>query len=139
MLLSATRSSPRSRLFAGCPGEERMNTIRIGVVLVSLALASAGCESPRPMPTTATPVLSVGSSFPAGPPSEAFPLWHPDITLSGVISEAAPNGLVPLQGVRVYCEPCGEATHTTTFTDANGFYRFEGVWNTIFAIHVSKD
>ena len=30
----------------------------------------------------------------------------------------------------MYCELCGEATHSWAFTDANGFYTFSsGVWN----------
>ena len=120
-----------------------MNTIRIGVVLaVSLAPAFAGCESPGPMPTAASPVVPVAPSSPAGlagPPSNPFPMYAPNTTLSGIVSEVTSNGPVPLEGVRVYCEPCGEQTHTSTYTDAKGFYTFKGIWNTTFAIRVSKD
>jgi len=33
---------------------------------------------------------------------------------------------VPIAGARVYCELCGEGTHTFATADANGFYRFSG-------------
>jgi hypothetical protein len=33
---------------------------------------------------------------------------------------------VPIPGAVVYCERCGEITHTWATADANGFYRFPG-------------
>jgi hypothetical protein len=38
-----------------------------------------------------------------------------------------PTGLVvPVLGVSVYCDACGEVGHTTRTTDASGFYSFSG-------------
>jgi hypothetical protein len=48
-------------------------------------------------------------------------------SLSGVIYESIPwLGKVPIPGAVVYCERCGEITHTWATADANGFYRFPG-------------
>ena len=33
-----------------------------------------------------------------------------EVTLSGVVYEMTPTGMVPIEGVDVYCEPCGEET-----------------------------
>jgi hypothetical protein len=52
-----------------------------------------------------------------------------DVILSGVVYESTPAGRVPIQGVDVYCEPCGAETHSWTQTDASGFYSFTGVWD----------
>jgi hypothetical protein len=51
-----------------------------------------------------------------------------EVTLSGVAYENTPAGRTPIEGVAVYCEPCGFETHTWAYTDANGFYSFFGVW-----------
>ena len=47
--------------------------------------------------------------------------------------------LVPIQGAEVYCEPCGEGTHTFAYTDSKGFYTFTGVWGNQFSIWVRND
>lgn len=62
-----------------------------------------------------------GAWWPAGP-------FTADVTLSGVVFEVTPAGPVPIEGAWVYCELCGEQTHSWSLTDANGFYRFTGVW-----------
>jgi hypothetical protein len=46
--------------------------------------------------------------------------------LSGVIYESTPTGHAPIPFAVVYCERCGEITHTWATADANGFYRFPG-------------
>ena len=35
---------------------------------------------------------------------------------------------MPIEGVAVYCELCGEDTHSWSFTDSSGAYSFTGVW-----------
>ena len=47
---------------------------------------------------------------------------YPTYSLSGVVSEATATGLVPVEGVEVYCDSCGEYGHTWVSTDANGLY-----------------
>jgi hypothetical protein len=53
-----------------------------------------------------------------------------DSTISGVVFEQTVSGRTPIEGVAVYCELCGEATHSWALTDSNGLYAFSGgVWN----------
>jgi hypothetical protein len=92
-----------------------------GIVLLVFASGLAGCGS-APVPTTPTTVAQ-----PTKPPA-ATGFAFAKVTLSGVVSEVTPMGEVPIEGVSVYCEPCGEATHTYAYTDNNGFYSFDGVW-----------
>ena len=47
-------------------------------------------------------------------------------SLSGVVYELTSTGRVPIPDAVVYCERCGEITHTWAIGDANGFYRFPG-------------
>ena len=51
-------------------------------------------------------------------PDRRQPLWR------GVPIDA--NSQVQIAGASVYCELCGELTHTWTTADANGFYIFSG-------------
>jgi hypothetical protein len=46
-----------------------------------------------------------------------------------VVFELTTAGRAPVEGVYVYCELCGAATHSWSSTDANGLYTFTGVWN----------
>lgn len=47
--------------------------------------------------------------------------------LSGLVFEDTPDGgYLPIPGVTVYCDACGEEGHSTVTTDASGFYRFSG-------------
>ena len=48
------------------------------------------------------------------------------VSLSGTVYESTPNGPMAIAGAWLYCELCGEATHTVAFADANGFYNFPG-------------
>jgi len=43
-----------------------------------------------------------------------------------VVYEETPTGRVGIAGASVYCEKCGEITHTWAIADAKGFYRFPG-------------
>jgi hypothetical protein len=47
-------------------------------------------------------------------------------SLAGVVFEMTPTGQVPLSGVSVYCDACGERGHTEKITDKDGFYSFSG-------------
>ena len=38
--------------------------------------------------------------------------------------------MTPIEGVDVYCELCGEETHSWSVTDSRGIYSFTGVWTT---------
>jgi hypothetical protein len=51
--------------------------------------------------------------------------------LSGVVSEMTADGLVPIAGVDIYCDACGEFGHTRLETDVNGAYDFgrDGIWD----------
>jgi hypothetical protein len=46
--------------------------------------------------------------------------------LSGLVFEITPSGPMPVPGVSVYCDACGEFGHTAVTSDANGIYRFSG-------------
>ena len=48
------------------------------------------------------------------------------MSLSGVVFEIADGGRVPIEGVELYCDSCGEFGHTATYTDANG--RLQNEW-----------
>ena len=57
------------------------------------------------------------------------------VSLYGLVYEETTAGRVGIAGAAVYCEVCGEATHSWAVADANGFYRFSsdvatggGVW-----------
>jgi hypothetical protein len=63
----------------------------------------------------------------------------PAFTLSGVVFEMTPAGQVPVEGVQLYCDSCGEEGHTFVNTDANGFYSFSHVLNGSNSILLKKD
>jgi hypothetical protein len=60
-------------------------------------------------------------------------------TISGMVFELTAAGRIPLEA-DLYCDSCGEigVGHTATKTDANGFYRFVGVFAGSNPILVSK-
>ena len=100
------------------------------VLVLALAMGVAGCDdanSPAPtapsavQPSTPTPT-PIRTSFPPGVLS--------DYTLSGVVLEVTVTGQTPIEGVAVYCELCGEETHSWSVTDSSGIYSFTGVWTT---------
>jgi len=80
---------------------------------------SVGPSSMPPQAVVPPPVSLNASWPPAGYTLTAA-------SLSGVIYESTPTGHVPIPGAVVYCELCGEITHTWATADANGFYRFPG-------------
>ena len=100
----------------------------IGCLPLVLAMALAGCQSVS-SPSPAPSVVQQPAPLPTPP---VFPPGVlSDYTLSGVVFEVTATGQTPIEGVEVYCELCGAATHSWTSTDSNGFYRFIGVWTTI--------
>ncbi len=103
---------------------------KTGFLVLALATGLAGCDdanSPAPTapsavqapPPVPTPIRAI---FPPG----AFSAY----TLSGVVFEITTIGKTPLGGVDVYCELCGEETHSWSLTDSRGIYSFTGVWTT---------
>lgn len=97
--------------------------MRFAFVLSALVVGLAGCGEDGP-------VLSPTPSAPVPVPTRpsATPVYMSDVTLSGVVYEETPTGRAPIEGVWVYCEPCGAETHSGVYTDPNGFYSFTGVW-----------
>ena len=97
-------------------------------LLLVFATTLGGCDSansPSAPSTIQQPAATVAPRPPAAWPPGPFTA---DVTLSGVVFEVTPTGPLPIEGAVVYCELCGEETHSWTRTDANGFYRFTGVW-----------
>ena len=109
------------------------------VVLIAHVLAGCGAEVGRaPVPTapsSPTPPASAVTGRPAWPPG----LFTPNVTLSGVVFEIVQDAEVPIERAWVYCELCGEETHSGMYTDNKGFYTFKGVWDNTFWISVIKD
>lgn len=60
-------------------------------------------------------------------------------TLSGIVYEVTPTGHIPIEGVDVYCDSCGEFGHTSVFTDAKGAYSFPEVFNGSNPLIVRKE
>ena len=104
------------------------------LVFVSLAALSA-CNSGRPSSSPASPTAP---SVPAAP-QLAY-------SVSGVVFEITPSGRMPIEGVRVFEEPCdaeyrrcdGDLAQFAT-TDTSGFYRFSLSGGRIHFFWVSKD
>jgi hypothetical protein len=60
--------------------------------------------------------------------------------LSGTIFDVAESGRLPIQGVSVYCDSCGDPLgHTFAKTDANGFYSFSYTKSGQTPLIVTKD
>lgn len=59
------------------------------------------------------------------------------LTLSGVVSERTPRGRAPIEGAEVW-RSAGYGWRSAT-TDANGFYRIQGLYDGSETVHTSKD
>jgi hypothetical protein len=103
-----------------------MNTTHTALLFLVLAAGMAGCDS-YSLPTPIVPSTVSSPPTPSMPPDLAH--FMADAVLSGVVYELTPGGRVPVEGAGVYCEMCGEATHSWAETDASGFYSFTGVWD----------
>jgi hypothetical protein len=113
------------------------NRLQLGiVVLMAQGLVGCGPEASVQVPSSpASP-----SSFVPYVTIQPTPVgFVPNVTLSGVVFERAQGVEVPIERAWVYCEPCGEETHSGVYTDKQGFYSFKGVWGTAFSIRVTKD
>ena len=101
------------------------NRMQTGIMLSALVLGLSGCSGSNSSSTSPSirPPVSTQPSF--LPPAPGYLI---EVTLSGVVSEETLNGRAPIEGVWVYCEPCGAETHSGMYTDSNGFYSFLGVW-----------
>ena len=97
-------------------------------MLALFAAGLAGCDGSSPT----SPTVSVAQPQPPIQTPQPTPSWPAgslaDVTLSGTVYEVTPGGRVPIDHVAVYCELCGQETHSWAYTDANGFYSFFGVW-----------
>ncbi len=92
---------------------------RTGLLLLVLAAGLPGCDGGRPSVPSGPSTLPPPQT--PSPGNSAFSVA--DVTLSGVVSEVTPNGLVPLEGVGV---SNGEGEYAVT--DANGFFSIRPVW-----------
>ena len=122
-----------------------MKQLVVVASVVLLGLVTAACE-PSSSPTAPSAVAGPTPVTPAPtpPPSQSRPVLKPDNSLSGVVSEMTSDGLVPLAGVEIYCDACGEFGHTWVTTDGNGAYDFgrDGIWSDdgdVIAILITKD
>ena len=135
--------------------EARQLTIRTvaGSGLVGLTMiisACSGSASPRtPFAPSALPTAPV-VAVPPAPSGWVYGMGYTlrGVGLAGVAFEATATGQLPIEGVTVYCDVCGEFGHTAAKTDRNGYYNFNrdiatggGMWlsNGLTALHVSKD
>ena len=85
-----------------------------------LATVVFGCGDGR-APSPIAPTLPQTPSTPT-PASPA--ILYP---LSGVVFEVTSAGNAPVEGVEVYCEPCGPPDgHSARYTAADGAYSFDG-------------
>ncbi len=93
-----------------------------------LGLGLCGCggsdSTATPFTPSARPPQAVA---PAPAPRPSFPPGTlRGVSLSGVVYELTPTGRTPIAAAVVYCELCGEETHTFATADGNGFYQFSG-------------
>ena len=83
----------------------------IAIVLATLVVA-CGSDDTTPSPIAPTP-----------PPTAPAAIY----TLSGVVFEVTSAGNIPVEGVTVYCDPCGPPEgHSFRSTGADGVYSFDG-------------
>jgi hypothetical protein len=95
-------------------------------VLLGLGLCGCGGSDSTATPFTpsARPPQAVA---PAPAPRPSFPPGTlRGVSLSGVVYELTLTGRTPIAAAVVYCELCGEETHTFATADGNGFYQFSG-------------
>ena len=95
----------------------RVSTVAVALVLATLVVACS--DDTTPSPIAPTPPQTPTTPTPA-PPGTLY-------TLSGVVFEVTSAGNQPLQGVEVYCEPCGPPDgHSLRQTGPDGIYSFAG-------------
>jgi hypothetical protein len=100
---------------------------RLSIVTSVVVLLSACDNEKRP--------LSPASPSPTFPAAQNGPY-----ILSGVVFEVTNIGRMPVEGVSVYCDSCGDPLgHTWADTDANGFYSFSWTANGQMPLIVKKE
>ena len=86
----------------------------VALLMLGGALSNCGTDLAQPSPA--------GPSVPIQPaPAPRPPIVNSvlaDATLRGMVYEVVTDSRVGIQGVSVYCEQCGESTHTFAYTDA---------------------
>jgi hypothetical protein len=97
----------------------------VALLVLLAGLSDCGGDDVLPSPSVVQPPPVVL------PPSSPTSDWLAGYTLtavslSGTVYESTATGPVPIDGALVYCELCGEITHTWATADTNGFYRFPG-------------
>lgn len=104
-----------------------------GLLLLGVVMLG-GCDSVDSPAAPSAPQQN-GATVAAPRPTAPVPpaAWPPGpftagVTLSGVVFEVTVAGPAPIEGAWVYCELCGEETHSWSRTDQGGAYRFSGVW-----------
>lgn len=105
---------------------------RIPLLVLLVALSGCGGSDSLPSGPSAVPPQAVVPPR-TGTWLDGYTLTG--VSLSGTVYESTPTGPMPIAGASVYCELCGETTHTFATTDANGFYSFPsdlanggGIW-----------
>ena len=95
---------------------------RASAVVTALVLATLilGCsDDTAPSPVAPTPPQTPSTPTPPSPATI--------YTLSGVVFEVTSAGNIPVEGVTVYCDPCGPPEgHSFRSTGADGLYSFDG-------------
>jgi hypothetical protein len=104
----------------------------IGCFSLLMAVGLAGCDgADSPAPTAPS---AVQAPLPLPVPTPIRAQFPPGVlsayTLSGLVFEVTTTGKMPIGGVQIYCELCGEETHSWSATDSSGIYSFTGVWTT---------
>jgi len=94
------------------------------IIAIGLALPLGACQDTTAFPTSPTTITPITLS--AGEPLGPGPYALQGVSLSGVVYELTPAGRRPIAAASVYCELCGEQTHTWATADDNGFYHFSG-------------
>jgi hypothetical protein len=100
---------------------------RTGIACLLLVQGLAACGGPTGLPSAPS---APETGTPGSPTPGAGASVLADATLSGRVYETvSPGTTAGIPAVDVYCEQCGEESHSWTTTDANGEYVFpHGVW-----------
>lgn len=100
----------------------------LGLPLLVLLVGLSGCGGAdsfsMPLGPSAVPPPVVVSPPRSGNWLDGYTLTG--VSLSGTVYESTASGPMPIAGALLYCELCGEITHTWATADANGFYSFSG-------------
>lgn len=125
--MSTTKSAVIDNAHVKVKFAARKTLIRAGLLVFVFALSGCGGfeSATTPMAPSSVSPQPVVATRPAGTDWMAGYILTA-ASLSGVVSEMTPTGQATVPGAVVYCERCGEITHTWATADANGFYRFPG-------------